>query len=88
MCRLFVDGTPGSNGQESRHARANFLSKLSRMHTARATVSMGKSARLKIACTAGTEAVVSEADDGIRLTKWMAGPVGDVCGQRLTSDCL
>lgn len=49
---------------------------------------MGKSARLKIACTAGIEAVVSEADDGIRLTKWMAGPVGDVCGQRLTSDCL
>lgn len=79
MCRLLVDGgsAPGSKGHDSRHARANFLPKLSRMHTARATVSMGKSARLRIACTTGTEAAAKEADDGIRLTRWTAGPVGD-----------
>lgn len=44
------------------------------MHTARATVSMGKFARLRMACTRGTEAVAREADEGMRLTRWMAGP--------------
>jgi hypothetical protein len=45
------------------------------MHTARATVSIGRLARLKMAWTRGTEAVASEADDGIRLTRCIAGPV-------------
>jgi len=37
-------------------------------------VSRGRAARVMIAWTSGTEAVVREVDDGMRFVRWIAGP--------------
>lgn len=44
------------------------------MQTARAMVSRGRLARVSIAWTNGTEAVVSDVEEGIRFVRWTAGP--------------
>ena len=64
----------GVSGHESLHAIGNRLSKLSRMQAARATVSVDREARLRIACTSGTDGVRREAAGGIRFERWNAGP--------------
>ena len=45
------------------------------MQTARAMVSSGRLARVRIAWTRGTEADVRDVDEGIRFVRWIAGPV-------------
>lgn len=75
MCRLLVLGEDADcRGHDRRQCRANLAPRLSRMQTAKATVSRGRSARLRMAWTRGTEATDSEADEGMRLTRWIAGP--------------
>lgn len=44
------------------------------MHTARAIVSRGRLARVRIDWTVATDGVASEAEGGMRLTRWIAGP--------------
>jgi len=44
------------------------------MHTARAMVSIGRLARLRMDCVRGTEAGVMEVPVGIMLVRWYAGP--------------
>lgn len=44
------------------------------MQTARASVSSGRLARVRRACTCGIEAYVRHADEGIKLVRWIAGP--------------
>lgn len=46
------------------------------MHAVRATVSRGRPARVRIVWTSEAEASTREAAEGMRLTRWMAGPVG------------
>lgn len=66
-------------GHERRQVRANLASRLSRMQTAKATVSMGSWARESMAWTRSCDGTASgDAVDGIRLTRWTAGP-GNVC---------
>lgn len=67
------------SGHDSRQVRANFVSRLSRMQTARASISMVRSALDSMAWTKGTDALASDADAGIRLTRWMAGPATKNC---------
>lgn len=44
------------------------------MQTAKATVSDGRFARVRISCTAGTDGVATEAVGGMRFARWTAGP--------------
>jgi hypothetical protein len=62
------------SGQAWRHASAKREFRESRMQTARAMVSSGRSARVRIAWTRGTDGVVREVEEGIRFVRWMAGP--------------
>ena len=48
------------------------------MHTARAMISRGRFARVRIAWTRGTEAVVRDVDEGIRFVRWIAGPASNI----------
>jgi hypothetical protein len=50
----------------------------SRMHTARAMTSGGRSERTSISCTRGTDGATRDAAGGTRFTKWIAGPVGRI----------
>lgn len=61
-------------GQDSRNANAKRELRESRMQTARAMVSSGRLARVRIAWTRGTEGSVREVEEGIRFVRWMAGP--------------
>ena len=56
-------------GQPFRHCKAKREFSESRMQTARAMVSRGRSARVRIAWTSGTEEVVREVDEGIRFVR-------------------
>lgn len=69
----------GRSGHVSRHLRAKLGPTQSRMQTARATVSRGKLAFASIDWTIWTEAVANEADEGMRLTRWIAGPGYERC---------
>ena len=57
-----------------RHCSAKREFSESRIQTARARVSRGRFARVKMAWTSGAEAVVKDVDDGIRFVRWIAGP--------------
>lgn len=61
-------------GQPRRHVRAKRELRESRMHAARARISMGKSARVRIAWTVVLEGVMREVEEGMRLVRWIAGP--------------
>lgn len=62
-------------GQARRHESANLLSRASRMQTASARVSRERLARVRMVWTRGMDGVVREAAGGMRLTRWVAGPV-------------
>ena len=61
-------------GQEWRNERAKRELRESRMQTARAMVSRGRLARVRIAWTRGVEGRVREVAGGIRFVRWIAGP--------------
>lgn len=63
-----------ARGQSSRQFKENLELSESRMHTARAMVSMGRSERTKISCTSGTDGTAKDAAGGMRFTRWTAGP--------------
>ncbi len=67
------------NGQPFRHCNANLVFRESRMHTASAIVSRGRSARVRIAWTSGTKGFVKEVEEGIRFVRWIAGPACNIC---------
>jgi hypothetical protein len=55
------------------------------MQTARATVSRGRLARVRIAWTSGADGVVRERDDGIRFVRWIDGPACAIYNISLSS---
>lgn len=63
------DVQPGDKGHAKRQVRPNLESRLSRMQTASAIVSMGREARVSMACTRVMEAEAREAEAGMRLTR-------------------
>lgn len=65
----FLSKDEGGRGNDCRQVRAKREFRESRMQTARAMVSSGRAARVRIAWTRGTEAVVKEVEEGIRLVR-------------------
>ena len=61
-------------GQPCRHLGAKREFNESRMQTARAMISSGRLARVRIAWTSGTDGDVREVGEGIRFARWIAGP--------------
>lgn len=70
------------------------------MQTARAMVSRGRFARVRIAWTRRTEEFVKDVDDGMRFVRWTAGPrrsesrtspaenrISGHCRRELTFEC-
>lgn len=64
----------GVRGKEWRKVCANREVRESRMQTARATVSRGREALVRINCIRGIDAGVREVEDGIRFVRCTAGP--------------
>lgn len=62
-------GGGGVRGQPCRNASANRELRESRMQTANAMVSRGRSARARIDWTRGTLAGVNEVEEGMRLVR-------------------
>lgn len=64
-----------TKGQAFRHCSAKREFSESRIPTASATISSGRSALVRIAWTTDTEGVAREVEEGIRFVRWIAGPV-------------
>jgi hypothetical protein len=62
-------GSRWARGQSSLQLSANLELSESKMHTARAMVSMGRSALTSISWTRGTEGALRDAAGGMRLTR-------------------
>ena len=72
-------------GHPWRHMRAKREFNESRMQTARASVSRGRLARVRIAWTSGTDGDIREVDDGMRFVRWTAGPACAICDISLST---
>lgn len=57
---------------------ANLGVKESKITTASSKIGEGRLARYKISCTSVGEGVISDAEVGMRLDMWIAGPGGVV----------
>lgn len=70
------EGLGVSMGQPRRQLSAKREFRESRMQAARASVSVGRSARVRIAWMKVVEGVMREVEEGIRFVRWIAGPEG------------
>lgn len=64
-----VAGSHGAKGQRRRQLSENLELSESKMHTARAMTSVGKSARTRSSWTRETDGVVRDAAGGMRLVR-------------------
>jgi len=63
-----------SKGRDCRQESAKREFRESRMQTERAMVSRGMQARARMAWICGIEGAVRDAEEGMRLERWRAGP--------------
>lgn len=70
---------------ERRQQAAKREVRLSRMQTARASVSRGRAARERRVWTREKEGGTRDAAEGMRLERWIAGPGMESVGSRLVA---
>lgn len=75
ICAVSMAELGWSSEQEDRHEREKRGVRASRMRAVRARVSAGRAARWRRVCTRVMEGSRREADGGIRLERWIAGPM-------------
>jgi len=78
-----LEGSEEGRGMERRQEAAKREVRLSRMQTARASVSRGMAARERRVWTREKEGETRDAAEGMRLERWIAGPGMKSVGSRL-----